>query len=193
MTHKSNSSDKRKVWINSRFSKFSRKRVQDPQKSPEVLYKEYIMQAKQLCTNQRVHRRKIKKLYQPLFYSSEKEGGFFHPPVLWQTTQLLYLTDLIILITWSDFIKKIKYNKSFCSVGFSSPLLSGRLFWNAGSLILTTFMLVLQLFIWRWLVIGTDSRLSFTFLWSPNHRLISTDGISTACNWGFGNVSSLLD
>ena len=117
MTHKSSeSSDKSKVWINSRFRFTPRRRVWDPRTSQEELYKEYIMQAKTA-----LHNSKNKKEILPafiLFDSTEKEGGFFHPPILWKNNPAAKLPDLTF--TWPDFIKKIKCNKSF-SVGFFEP------------------------------------------------------------------------
>lgn len=107
-TQSSESSDKSKVWINSRFrfTQFFKKRVWDPYKSREEL-SEYIMQAKHLCTNQKSTEGKIDSTSLSLFYFTEKEGGFFPAK----------LTDLII---WPDIDIKKKHYNSF-SVVFFEP------------------------------------------------------------------------
>lgn len=114
MTHKVANGLTKAVWINSwfRFTQTSRRRVQDPNKSQEELYKEYIMQAKTALHKSKVHRRKKEVL--PAFIC------FVHREGRWLLSSAHPLrnnpvSDLIF--TWSDFITKIKY-KSFFSVGF---------------------------------------------------------------------------
>lgn len=72
-----------------------------------------IIQAKQLCTNQKSTEGKY---ILPAFVL-EKEGGFFHPPILWETTQLLNSPHLILL----------KNNKIHVLCGFFEP--SGVRWW----------------------------------------------------------------
>lgn len=97
--------------------------VRGPHKSQEELCMEYIMQAKQLCTNQKSTEGKGKKKKSTslcLFCSTEKEGGFFHPPHPLRNNPAAKLTDLII--TCLILLKKIIIKATslfFC--GFLEP------------------------------------------------------------------------
>lgn len=96
----------------------------------EELYKEYMMQAKQLCTNQKSTEGKF---YQPPFVLLHREGRWLfssaHPL---RNNPAAKLTDLIT--TWPDFIKKkIKIQQVlFC--GFLEPSGVWKVFY-AGSLV----------------------------------------------------------
>lgn len=124
-------------------SQFSRKRVQDPHTSREELYKEYNC-GKTALHKSKVHRRKR--------YSTSlcfREGRW-----LFSSAHPLR-NNPAAKLTLPDFIKN---NKMHVLCGFFEPSGVRCLFFslNAGSSLLTTFMFVLQLLIWRWMIIGTD-------------------------------------
>ena len=87
------------------------------------LYNKYIMQAKTALHKSKSPQKEKEILPAFVCFTPQRRKVAFHPPVLLRHNPAAELTDLIF--TWPDFIKKIKFNKSFFCW---SPLVSGSFF-----------------------------------------------------------------